>query len=82
MRITFFLLFLSVLVHAQNQDDIQLANEYLLKGDKKKALELYRDLAKSDANTSFIYRCTGQNFINDQKLASNRQKDDYCRRPI
>ncbi|MEP6734347.1 MAG: hypothetical protein ABJA70_02445, partial [Chryseolinea sp.] len=26
-----------------------------MKGDKKKAIELYRDLAKSEANTSFIY---------------------------
>ncbi|MEO5979727.1 MAG: tetratricopeptide repeat protein [Chryseolinea sp.] len=41
--------------HAQQQEQIQLASEYLLKGDKKKAIELYRDLAKSEANTSFIY---------------------------
>ncbi len=40
--------------------DAQLANEYVLKGDKKKALELYRDLAKNDANTATIYN----NFIN------------------
>ena len=45
---------------AQPQEQIQLANEYLLKGDKKKAIELYRDLAKSDANTSFIYN----NYVN------------------
>jgi hypothetical protein len=45
---------------AQVQEEIQLANEYLLKGDKKKALELYRDLAKNDVNTSFIYN----NYIN------------------
>ncbi|MBL0741766.1 tetratricopeptide repeat protein [Chryseolinea lacunae] len=55
IRITLFLLFASVSAFAQNQDDIQLANEYLLKGDKKKALELYRDLAKADVNTPFIY---------------------------
>ena len=51
---------LSFDLYAQVQEQIQLANEYLVKGDKKKALELYRDLAKSDANTSFIYN----NYIN------------------
>jgi tetratricopeptide (TPR) repeat protein len=40
---------------AQNQQDIQLANEYLLKGDKLKAIELYRDLAKSDVNIPYIH---------------------------
>lgn len=40
---------------AQNQQDIQLANEYLLKGEKQKALELYRDLSKSDVNIPFIH---------------------------
>ena len=40
---------------AQNQSEIQLANEYLLKGEKEKALELYRDLAKNDANIPFIH---------------------------
>jgi tetratricopeptide (TPR) repeat protein len=45
---------------AQNQSEIQLANEYLLKGDKKKAAELYRELSKQDVNNSFIYN----NYIN------------------
>jgi tetratricopeptide (TPR) repeat protein len=44
----------------QNQSEIQLANEYLLKGDKKKAVELYRELSKQDVNNSFIYN----NYIN------------------
>jgi tetratricopeptide (TPR) repeat protein len=47
-------------LHAQGQEQIQLANEYLAKGDKKKALDLYRDLAKNDVNTTFIYN----NYIN------------------
>jgi len=47
-------------LHAQVQEQIQLANEYLAKGDKKKALDLYRDLAKNDVNTTFIYN----NYIN------------------
>lgn len=39
----------------QNHADIQLANEYLLKGDKKKAVELYRDLSKNEANVPLIH---------------------------
>ncbi len=50
----------STLVLAQNQSDIQLANEYLIKGDKAKALEIYRDLSKSDVNIPFIHN----NYIN------------------
>lgn len=55
MRITFFLLFFVTFAQAQNQDDIQLANEYLLKGDKKKALEMFKELSKHDANHPYIY---------------------------
>lgn len=55
MRITFFILFFGTFVQAQNQDEIQLANEYFLKGDKKKSLELYRDLFKHDVNHPYIY---------------------------
>jgi tetratricopeptide (TPR) repeat protein len=44
----------------QNHADIQLANAYLLKGDKKKAVELYRDLSKSEANVSIIHN----NYLN------------------
>ena len=60
MRITFFVLSAAILVNAQTEEEIQLAGEYLLKGDKAKALELYRDLAKKEDNTSFIYN----NYIN------------------
>jgi tetratricopeptide (TPR) repeat protein len=52
--------FISLSGFAQNHSDIQLANEYLLKGDKKKAIELYRDLAKNDANISLIHN----NYLN------------------
>lgn len=60
MGTTIFILGLSILAIGQTQEEIQLANEYLLKGDKKKALELYRDLSKNEGNTSFIYN----NYIN------------------
>jgi tetratricopeptide (TPR) repeat protein len=51
---------LPTISYGQVQEQIQLANEYLAKGDKKKAAELYRDLAKNDVNTSFIYN----NYVN------------------
>jgi tetratricopeptide (TPR) repeat protein len=50
----------AVFAFGQNQAEIQLANEYLLKGDKKKAVELYKDLSKSDANIHLIHN----NYIN------------------
>lgn len=49
-----------VSVFGQRQEEIQLANEYVLKGDKKKALEIYRDLVKNDNNLRFIYN----NYLN------------------
>jgi hypothetical protein len=55
MRITIFILLLATFAHAQDHDEIQLANEYLLKGDKKKSLELYRELSKQEANYPHIY---------------------------
>lgn len=55
MRITFLLLLIATFASAQNQDEIQLANEYLLKGDKKKALELYKELSKQESTHPFIY---------------------------
>jgi tetratricopeptide (TPR) repeat protein len=58
--LTTMLLLLATQVQSQNQQDIQLANEYLLKGEKTKALELFRELAKNEANTNFIYN----NYIN------------------
>lgn len=57
MRITIFISIMLLVnaVFAQDLDEIQLANEYLLKGDKKKSLELYRELAKHEANYPHIY---------------------------
>jgi len=57
---------------SQKQEDVQLANEYVLKGDKKKALEIYRDLARDNDDVSLIYN----NYINlliDLKLADEAQ---------
>lgn len=57
--LTAFLL-LAFTASAQNHADIQLANEYLVKGDKKKAIELYKDLSRADANVPLIHN----NFLN------------------
>lgn len=48
------------LVSGQNHADVQIANEYLVKGEKKKALELYKDLSRSEANIPLIHN----NYLN------------------
>jgi outer membrane protein assembly factor BamD (BamD/ComL family) len=53
--ITLFFIFCRTSSSAQIQDEIQLANEYFLKGEKKKALELYRDLSRNDGTNQLIY---------------------------
>lgn len=69
--------FLPVILHAQDQDEIQLANEYVLKGEKTKAIELYRDLAKSDANIPFIHN----NYLNLMlDLGTGNEAQDYLKR--
>jgi len=50
----------SIVVYSQNHSEIQLANEYLVKGDRKKAIELYRDLSKNDSNIPLIHN----NYLN------------------
>ena len=71
------LIHLSVSSIAQNQQSIQLANEYLLKGDKDKALELYRDLAKSDNNVPYIHN----NYLNTLlDLGEGEEAQNYLKR--
>lgn len=53
--ITLFFLLWGLNSTAQHQDEIQLANEYFLKGEKKKALELYRDLSRNESSNAIIY---------------------------
>ncbi len=40
---------------AQDTQEIQIANEYLSKGEKSKALEAYQLLAKNPANIPLIH---------------------------
>lgn len=53
--VLFTCLCLSIAVRAQNISEIQLANEYLLKGERTKSLELYRELAKDNSNIPLIH---------------------------
>jgi tetratricopeptide (TPR) repeat protein len=75
--ITFSLILLSTFSFSQDQSEIQLANEYLLKGDKKKALELFRDLAKNDSNTPYVYN----NYLNVMiDLAAYDEAQNYLKK--
>ncbi|MDV3307233.1 MAG: tetratricopeptide repeat protein [Cyclobacteriaceae bacterium] len=55
LGISVLLLILGSTLHAQESQDVQIANEYLLQGQKQKALELYRDLAKNARNLPVIH---------------------------
>lgn len=58
--IAFFLILYAPNAYTQDQQQIQIATEYLIKGDKKKAVELFRDLAKSEINIPFVHN----NYLN------------------
>lgn len=64
---------------AQNHADIQLANEYLVKGYKKKALDLYKDLSKSEQNIPLIHN-SYLNLMIDVGAFADAQ--DYLKRII
>ncbi len=71
------LLMLALPIYSQNQTDIQLANEYLLKGEKEKALELYNDLAKNNANIPIIHN----NYFNTLiDLSQYAAAEDYLKK--
>ncbi len=75
LLITF--LTLSISAQAQNHSEIQLANEYLIKGDKKKALELFKDLSRSESNIPLIHN----NYLNLMiDVAAYDDAHDYLKR--
>lgn len=64
---------------AQEQQEIQIAAEYLLKGEKQKALTLYEALAKKPENVSAIH----SNYLNLLlDLGKTKQAEDYVERII
>jgi tetratricopeptide (TPR) repeat protein len=75
--ITFLMLICVANSTAQSQDDVHLANEYFLKGEKKKALELYRELSKNEVTNSLIYN----NYLNLLlESASYDEAQNYVKR--
>ncbi|HEX5170237.1 MAG TPA: tetratricopeptide repeat protein [Cyclobacteriaceae bacterium] len=75
--LTCFCILTSSVLVAQNVQDIQLANEYLIKGDKEKALDLYHDLARNDNNISAIHN----NYFNVLlDLGKYDEAKDYLRK--
>lgn len=67
----------SFIARAQNQGEIQIANEYLLKGEKDKALSMFQSLAKSQENIPVIHN-TYLNLLLD--LGKYKEAEDYVER--
>lgn len=70
---------MGITIHAQDQEEIQIANEYLLKGEKEKAVLVYQMLAKNPENTAFIHN----NYFNLLiDLGKFKDAEDYVERAI
>ncbi|MGC1241170.1 MAG: tetratricopeptide repeat protein [Chryseosolibacter sp.] len=70
---------MSLSVSGQNHADIQLANEYLVKGDKRKAIDLYKDLSRSDANIPLIHN----NYLNLMiDMGAFEEAQDYLKKVL
>ena len=64
---------------AQNQAEIQIANEYFIKGEKEKALVAFQSLAKSQENLPLIHN----NYLNLLlDLGRDKEAEDYVERQI
>ena len=64
---------------AQNREDIQIANEYALKGEKEKALKVYEDLAKNLINIPLIHN----DYLNLMlDLGKYKEAEDYVEKLI
>ncbi|MFM8740600.1 MAG: tetratricopeptide repeat protein [Cytophagales bacterium] len=64
---------------AQNQQDIQIANDYYLRGDKPKALAAFQNLAKDFQNISAIH----SNYLSLLlDLGQYKQAEDYVEKVI
>lgn len=70
---------LTVSVSAQSREEIQIANEYVLKGEKEKALRVFEDLAKNWANIPLIHN----DYLNLMlDLAKYKSAEDYVEKLI
>jgi len=64
---------------AQDRSEIQIANEYVLKGEKEKALKVYEGLAKNVVNIPFIHN----DYLNLMlDLGKYKDAEDYVERLI
>ncbi|MFY7918347.1 MAG: tetratricopeptide repeat protein [Chryseotalea sp.] len=73
------ILFIFNQAYAQDENNIQLANEYLSKGEKQKALELYQDLARKSENISYIHN---NYFSTLLELQQYREAEEYIKKQI
>ena len=66
-------------VLAQSQTDIQIANEYFIKGEKEKALAAFQALAKNQENLPLIHN----NYLNLMlDMGRNKNAEEYLERQI
>lgn len=73
------LIFACVQLFAQNQQEIQIANEYLNKGEKAKALAAFQILAKDFQNIPVIHN----NYLNLMlDMSQFKQAEDYVEKII
>ena len=64
---------------AQNLPEVQIANQYFIKGEKEKALTAFQSLAKSQENIPLIHN----NYLNLMlDLGRNGEAEDYVERQI
>lgn len=64
---------------SQNKEEIQIANEYALKGEKEKALKVFEDLAKNSINIPLIHN----DYLNLMlDLAKYKDAEDYVEKLI
>lgn len=70
---------LLISVYAQDKEEIQLANEYLLGGDKKKALSVFESLSKKTINIPFIHK----NYLDLMiELGMYKEAEDYMQKLV
>lgn len=62
---------------AQDHTEIQLANEYLLKGEKQKALQIFQELIKKPSNQNLVHN----NYLNTLlDLSLFKEAEEYLRK--
>jgi outer membrane protein assembly factor BamD (BamD/ComL family) len=76
---TILALFCAQLAIAQETQEIQIANEYLLRGEKNKALAAFQQLSKNPQNASSIHTSYFNLMI---ELGNFKQAEDYIEKLI